>query len=42
MGMRAYDRIPTMRYDRDCMLPTLKDTGRVCAESLENGFDRYY
>lgn len=42
MGMRAYDRIPVVRYNKDYMLPALKEAGRVYAERLENGFDMYY
>ena len=42
MGMRAYDRIPVVRYNRDYMLPALREAGRVYADRLENGFDMYY
>lgn len=42
MGMRAYDRIPVVRYNRDYMLPALKEAGKVYANRLENGFDMYY
>ncbi len=42
MGMRAYDRIPVVRYNRDYMLPALTEAGKVYADRLENGFDMYY
>ena len=42
MGMRAYDRIPVVRYNRDYILPALYEAGKVYAERLENGFDMYY
>jgi hypothetical protein len=42
MGMRVYDRIGVMRYNRDYMLPALYEAGKVYSERLENGFDMYY
>ncbi len=42
MGMRAYDRIPVVRYNTDYMLPALEKAGEVYAVRLENGFDMYY
>ena len=42
MGMRAYDRIPVVRYNRDYMLPALYEAGKTYADRLENGFDMYY
>ena len=42
MGMRAYDRLNVIRYNRDYMLPALKEAGRVYAERLETGFDMGY
>ena len=42
MGMRAYDRIPVVRYNKDYMLPALQAAGKVYADRLENGFDMYY
>ena len=42
MGMRAYDRIPVVRYNRDYMLPALCEAGRTYADRLENGFNMYY
>ncbi len=42
MGMRVYDRIPVVRYNRDYMLPALRPAGRTYAERLETGFDMYY
>ena len=42
MGMRAYDRIPVVRYNRDYILPALYEAGKTYAERLETGFDMYY
>ena len=42
MGMRAFDRIPVVRYNREYILPALYDGGRTYISSLENGFDMYY
>lgn len=42
MGMRVYDRIPVVRYNKDYMLPTLRPAGQTYADRLENGFDMYY
>ena len=42
MGMRAYDRIPVVRYNRDYMIPALEPAGRTYADRLENGFDMYF
>ena len=42
MGMRAYDRIPVVRYNADYMLPALTEAGRTYAKRLETGFDMYY
>ena len=42
MGMRVYDRIPIVRYNRDYMLPALYEAGRIYSDRLENGFDMYY
>lgn len=42
MGMRAYDRISVVRYNRDYILPALYEAGKTYAERLENGFDMYY
>ncbi len=42
MGMRAYDRIPVVRYNRDYILPALYEAGKIYAERLETGFDMYY
>lgn len=41
-GMRAYDRIPVVRYNREYILPALYEGGRTYAERLESGFDMYY
>lgn len=42
MGMRAYDRIPVVRYNRNYIMPALYEAGKTYAERLENGFDMYY
>lgn len=42
MGMRAYDRIPVVRFNKDYMLPALYEAGKIYAERLETGFDMYY
>ncbi len=42
MGMRAYDRIPVVRYNRDYMIPALREAGKTYADRLETGFDMYY
>ena len=42
MGMRAYDRIPVVRYNREYIFPALYEAGRIYVERLENGFDMYY
>ncbi len=42
MGMRVYDRIPIVRFNRDYMLPALKEAGKTYAARLESGFDMYY
>ena len=42
MGMRAYDRVPVVRYNSDYILPALYEAGKTYADRLENGFDMYY
>ena len=42
MGMRAYDRIGVVRYNKDYILPALFEAGKTYAERLETGFDMYY
>lgn len=42
MGMRVYDRIPVVRYNKDYILPMLENAGGIYAKTLENGFDMYY
>ena len=42
MGMRAYDRIPVVRYNRDYILPALYEAGKTYADRLEHGFDMKY
>lgn len=42
MNMRAYDRIPVIRYNADYVLPNLEKAGEVYAKRLAEGFDMYY
>lgn len=42
MGMRAYDRIPVIRFNKDYMLPALEGAGKQYAKALENEFDMKY
>ena len=42
MGMRVYDRISVVRYNKDYVLPALIEAGSIYAERLETGFDMYY
>ncbi len=42
MGMRVYDRIPVVRYNKDYILPALENAGKTYANVLETGFDMYY
>lgn len=42
IGMRVYDRISVVRYNRDYILPALYEAGKTYVDRLENGFDMYY
>ena len=42
MGMRTYDRISVVRYNKDYILSALYEAGRTYADRLETGFDMYY
>lgn len=42
MGMRAYDRIPVVRYNMPYMLPALEGAGETYMARLTEGFDMYY
>ena len=42
MGMRVYDRISIVRYNKDYILDALSTAGRIYVNALENGFDMYY
>ena len=42
MGMRVYDRISVVRYNREYILPALYAAGKTYPDRLENGFDMYY
>ena len=42
MGMRAYDRIPVVRYNKDYILPALEQAGETYGKVLETGFNMYY
>ena len=42
MGMRVYDRISIVRYNREYILSMLPEAGKTYAATLETGFDMYY
>lgn len=42
MGMRVYDRISVVRYNKEYILPMLEKAGETYARTLETGFDMYY
>jgi len=42
MGMRAYDRLPVIRYNEGYMLPALEKAGETYAIRLAEGFDMQY
>ncbi len=42
MRMRAYDRIPVNRFNREYILPALQPAGKTYAERLTTGFDMRY
>ena len=42
MEMRAYDRIPVVRYNKGYILPALYEAGKTYASRLDDGFDMYY
>lgn len=42
MGMRAYDRVPVVRFSRGYMLPALTGAGKAYAAALRDGFDMQY
>lgn len=42
MGMRVYDRISVVRYNKDYLLPALENAGDTYAKTLDTGFDMYY
>ena len=42
MGMRVYDRISVVRYNKDYLLPALNKAGETYANTLGTGFDMYY
>lgn len=42
MGMRVYDRIPVVRYNKEYMLPALEKAGEVYFRRLTDGFDMQY
>ncbi len=42
MNMRAYDRIPVIRYNSEYVLPNLEKAGEVYVDKLTNGFNMYY
>ncbi len=42
MGMRAYDRIPVVRFNKDYMLAALVQAGEIYSIRLKEGFDMQY
>lgn len=42
MGMRAYDRVPVIRFNKDYMLPALKMAGMLYGQRIPDGFDMQY
>lgn len=42
MGMRVYDRISVVRYNKDYILPALENAGETYAKTLTTGFNMYY
>ena len=42
MNMRAYDRIPVIRYNKEYMLPALENAGETYAHRLVDGCDMQY
>lgn len=42
MGMRAYDRLPIIRYNKEYMLDALVKAGKTYADCIVNGFDMQY
>ena len=42
MGMRAYDRIPVIRFNKEYILPALENAGEIYAKRVATGFDMQY
>ena len=42
MELRAYDRLSVIRYNKDYMLDTLEQAGRLYADRIANGFDMQF
>lgn len=42
MGMRAYDRISVIRFNKDYMLPALETAGKLYGERIPDRFDMRY
>ena len=42
MGMKVFDRIPVVRFNKEYMLPAIYEAGKTYADKLENGFDLFY
>ncbi|GAA0265509.1 hypothetical protein GCM10008922_25770 [Faecalicatena contorta] len=42
MGMRAYDRISVIHYNKEYILPALVSAGEIYADRVVNGFDMQY
>ena len=42
MGMRAYDRVPVIRFNQDYMIPALEMAGKLYGQRIPDGFDMQY
>lgn len=42
MGMRAYDRVPVIRFNKEYMLPALENAGEIYSIRVKDGFDMQY
>ena len=42
MGMRAYDRVPVIRFNQDYMIPALETAGKLYGQRISDGFDMQY
>lgn len=42
MGMRAYDRVPVIRFNKEYMFPALENAGEIYSIRVKDGFDMQY